>query len=208
MPPPVQPPPITGLPNPIPPVAVRPDIALDPAVTGACRDAADIRLTTKLALAQNAYNTAQRIYDVTFTNFGIGTVYVQDLALALIDLGQTTTALNNVKYELAKCQVRAGAGPNKDCVLLSLELNRVADLLAQRQLIVDAAKRYYDAIKVKVDIGSLPPQALVPAVRKWEDAKTMLKDAQQDERDVHTAVNQVAERCGFMRYPDPPPNAR
>jgi hypothetical protein len=205
---PTEPPPVSGLPDLVPPATVRPAVTLVPAVTRNCRDTGGTRLTTKLALAQNAYDAAKRIYDATLVLFNNGTRPVQDLSLALIDLGQATIALNNAKYELATCQVQAGTDDNKDCVLVSLELNRVADLLAQRQLIVAAAQRNYDAVKARVDSGSLPAVALAIPAQKLADANTMLEDAQKDEQDVHTAVNQIAERCGFMRYPDPPSNAR
>ncbi|HVQ93218.1 MAG TPA: hypothetical protein VMU51_19425 [Mycobacteriales bacterium] len=199
------PPPNAGLPTPVPPVeATNPAVTLDPAVTRTCRDGAGTRLTTKLRLAQNAYDAADRIYQAAMRLVVIGTKPPEYVAPLQLDLIQATIALNNVRYELARCQTQAGADPRKECTLVSLDLNRVSELLVQRQLMVDAAKRWYDVMALKVAIGTIPAQDAVPAKKAWEDAKAMLDDALQDQQDVRAAVNRVAQQCGFMPYPEPP----
>jgi hypothetical protein len=198
--------PVTGVPAPVPPATVNPAVTIDPVATRNCRDAAGTRLSTKLALAQSAYDAALLAYQARLALRQVGTIGDLELAPALIELAQATIALNNAKFELAACQTKGGGDPKKDCTALLLELNRVAALIAQRQLVVDATKLQYDLTQVKVNAGSLPASAMGPVLRAWNDAKTWLADAQQDEQDVHAAMNAVAERCGFMRWPDPPAN--
>jgi hypothetical protein len=202
MPPPA--PPGNGLPVPIEPATVTPAVALDPAVTRTCRDGAGQRLTTQLALAQNAYNTAERIYQRLAATGGLARY---EVAPALMDLAEATIKLTNLKYALAKCQALAGADERKACTAALLELNRVTALLAQRQLIVAVAQRYHDDIALRVRLGSEPQVVLDRALQRLEDAKALLNDALEDERDAKAGINANAERCGFMRYPEEPPTS-
>ncbi|MFE2752721.1 hypothetical protein ACFXGA_12065 [Actinosynnema sp. NPDC059335] len=113
-------------------------------------------------------------------------------------LHQAAIALNNAKYAEAACRNNLGNDPKKECVALSLELNRLLDELALRQELERLAKAHYDAVLALANSGAASREELDRAKTAWEVAKV---ERQQVEQRITDAKKKLADNPACKDYP-------
>jgi multidrug resistance efflux pump len=157
----------------------------------------------KVAQAQLAYDQAVADYNRTLQLFNRNAASAQDLRNAQGKVDTTAIALNTAKYAQATCQNNAANPANKDCVNLSLELNRLIDELAITQDQEAIAKANYDAAAILFNRNAISAQEYQQIKTAYDTAKLQTQLIQQlisDQRAKTTAAN-----CKNVDRPAPTP---
>ncbi|GAA1303979.1 hypothetical protein [Saccharothrix xinjiangensis] len=175
---------------PVPPTTPYPQV---PPNAGAC-------LVEKMEVdkQQLLHDQAKRHYDRIKALFDRNAASASELRAAEKALHQAAIALNNAKYAEAACRNGLGNDPKKECVSLSLELNRLLDELALRQELERLAKAHYDAMLRLADSGAVSREELDRAKTAWEVAQL---ERQQVEQRIADAKKQLADKPGCKDYP-------
>jgi hypothetical protein len=84
----------------------------------------------RVQLAQNTYNNALANYNRTLQVYRRNAASAYELRTDQAAVNAAGIALNDAKYAQATCQNNAAAPANRNCVNLTLELNRLIDNLA------------------------------------------------------------------------------
>jgi outer membrane protein TolC len=159
----------------------------------------------KVQQAQLAYNQAVADYNRTLQLFNRGAAAAQDVRNAQGKVDTAAIALNTAKYAEAACQNNAANPANKDCVNLSLELNRLIDELAITQDQEAIAKANYDAATILFNKNAISAQEYQQIKTAYDTAKLQTQLIQQqitDQRAKTTAAN-----CKNVDRPAPPPTS-
>jgi hypothetical protein len=159
----------------------------------------------KVAQAQLAYNQAVADYNRTLQLFNRGAASAQDLRNAQGKVDTAAIALNTAKYAEATCQNNAANPAGKDCVNLSLELNRLIDELAITQDQEAIAKANYDAATILFNRNAISAQEYQQIKTAYDSAKLQTQLIQQlisDQRAKTTAAG-----CKNVDRPAPPPTS-
>jgi hypothetical protein len=151
---------------------------------------------------QLLHDQARRHYDRIKALFDRNAASASDLRAAERALHQAAIALNNAKYAEAGCRNALGDDPKKECVSLSLELNRLLDELAPRQELERLAKAHYDAMQRLADSGAVSREELDRAKTAWEVAKL---ERQQVEQRIADAGKRLADEPACEGYPSTRP---
>jgi outer membrane protein TolC len=152
-----------------------------------------------------AYNQAVADYNRTLQLFNRGAAAAQDVRNAQGKVDTAAIALNTAKYAEATCQNNAANPANKDCVNLSLELNRLIDELAITQDQEAIAKANYDAATILFNKNAISAQEYQQIKTAYDTAKLQTQLIQQqitDQRAKTTAAN-----CKNVDRPAPPPTS-
>jgi hypothetical protein len=94
--------------------------------------------------AQNTYNNAMANYTRTLQVYRRGAASAYELRTDQAAVDAAGIALNDAKYAQATCQNNAANPANKNCVNLTLELNRLIDNLAYTRDLQGIATANYD----------------------------------------------------------------
>jgi multidrug resistance efflux pump len=159
----------------------------------------------KVAQAQLAYNQAVADYNRTLQLFNRGAAAAQDLRNAQGTVDAATIALNTAKYAEATCQNNAANPANKDCVNLTLELNRLIDELAITQDQEAIAKANFDAATILFNRNAMSAQDYQRIKTAYDNAKLQTQLIQQlisDQRGKTTAAG-----CKNVDRPAPTPTS-
>ncbi|MFT7835990.1 hypothetical protein Q5530_07545 [Saccharothrix sp. BKS2] len=147
---------------------------------------------------QLLHDQAKRHYDRIKALFDRNAASASDLRAAERALHQAAIALNNARYAEAACRNRLGNDPRKECVALSLELNRLLDELALRRELERLAKAHYDAVLALAGSGAVSGEEVDRARTAWEVAKL---ERQQLEQRVTDVKKQLADNPACKDYP-------
>jgi len=107
------------------PTTPYPNVAINPAV---CQAQA-----IQVQQAQNTYNNALANYDRTLQLYRRNAASAYQLRTDQAAVDAAGIALNDAKYAQATCQNNAAAPADRNCINLTLELNRLIDNLAYTQ---------------------------------------------------------------------------
>jgi hypothetical protein len=176
--------------NPFPSVSANPDV---------CK-AEKIRVQQ----AQLNYDYALNRYNTILDLYNRGAASAQEVRDARKALDQATLALNNARVAYATCQNNAANPPDKDCVNLALEINRLTDELAITKDLEAIAKANLDAAQQAFDQGALDPDSLARAKLAYEQAK--LQTALIEQLLTDAKARAAAARCKDMTRPSPTPS--
>ena len=165
---------------PIPPTTPYPAVPANP----------DVCKVEKLDVqkAQLIYDQAKTNYDRIKRLFDQGAASAAEVRAAETALANAAIALSNAKYAEAACRNNKGNDPNKVCIGLSLELNRLIDELAQRQELERIARANYDAVLQAASHGAASPEEVESAKLAWQLAQIERQKVEQKIADQRDAI--------------------
>ena len=186
----------------IAPTTVYPSVPTDPNVCQAER----------LAVQQ-----AQAAYDTAVTNYNRDLRLYNQRAVAAATLRATERtmhlagiSLNNAKYTEAKCQNNNGNDPDKVCIDLALELNRMLDELPLRQQLEQLADADYLMARTLAQSNAISAEELAAYRLAYE---TAVSNRQQLEARIQQQRTTIANTPACVNYqserpaPEPTPTS-
>ncbi|QFZ21515.1 efflux RND transporter periplasmic adaptor subunit [Saccharothrix syringae] len=184
----------TALAAPVPPTTPYPEV---PPNADACR-VEKLEIQKQQLLHDQAKREYERIKALVPSN----AASVEELRTAERALHLAAIALNNAKYAEAACRNKLGNDPKKECVGLSLELNRLLDELALRKELERLAKESYDAALALLGSGAVSREEVERRKTAWEVAKV---ERQQVEARIEAVKKQLADNPACKDYPSTRP---
>lgn len=157
----------------------------------------------KVDQAKLGYDQALREYNRLIA--GGSAFSEQEKRRARKALDEAAIALNNARYAQAKCQNAAADPANRNCVDLTLELNRLIDELALTKDLEALAKAEADAATALRARGAISQEEYERAITAYEMAKLQTQYVEQliaDQRARTTAAN-----CPNVDRPTPAPSS-
>lgn len=157
----------------------------------------------KVDQAKLLYDQALRDYERAVAGGNAGVVSAQERRRLRKALGEASIALNSARYAQAKCQNTAANPANRNCVDLTLELNRLVDELVITRDLEQTAKEEAEAAAALRAAGTISQEEYQRAVTAYEVAKLQTQYVEQliaDQRVKTTAAN-----CQNVDRPAPPP---
>ncbi|MBM7082991.1 MULTISPECIES: hypothetical protein [Micromonospora] len=159
----------------------------------------------KVDQAKLLHDQAVASYNRVLQLFNRGAASAQELRDAQKAVDQAALALNNARYAEATCQNNAANPADRNCVNLTLELNRLIDELAITKDLEALAKAHFDAATRLFQSGAMSVEEYQKIKTAYDVAK--LQTALIEQLIADQRARTTAAGCRNVDRPTPTPSS-